>query len=268
MTVALPDGLPEAILEQVQGADVTDVSYGKRGVVTYNLTGRTGWSRLQIRLADAADPFAVIAEVDHLDWIDRRLPAPKVLASEPRPAGGHAAVLALPAGNTLLELVPAGRPAAELAALAGRALARIHALDVAACPFSSRVDVRIRAATRRVRAGLYESAMFSEPHRHLTPDALLAAVTEALGDHVEVPVVGHGSFGLDCVVVDGSAPSGVINWVRAGAADAISDLASGLSSVGAHLGEEFGGAFLHGYGSVTVPDPRFVAGYQMLAEFE
>ena len=95
----IPDDLPDTIRDAIGAASVDDVRTSRRGLVTYELRVRDGWPVRTLKLAPANDPFAVLSEVDRLEWIDRRLPCPKVLASSPLPAGGHAVVLSLPPGT-------------------------------------------------------------------------------------------------------------------------------------------------------------------------
>ncbi len=266
--IELPADLPAEVLAAVEGCEVLSASYGARGVVTYELSSRDSWPRRVLRVADGADPFAVIAEVDHLDWVDRRVPCPKVVASEPRPGSGHAAVFALPVGRPILDAVAEGSlPARRAATLAGRALARIHDLPVSGCPFTSRVDVRTRSILRRVRSGLYDSAMFSPEFSDREPAALLEEARMRLDVIDEDVVVAHGDFTLECLLIDGDTISGIRDWVRLGVADRHVDLVPALASVENALGAAAVTEFLDAYALASV-DPVKVEAYRRLAEFE
>src|SRR3712207_4808621 len=96
--LVIPDGLPDAVIDAVGDGVVISLEHKNRGTKVFLLQCKKGWPFRLLNVADGSDPFSVLAEIDRLDWLDRRLPVPKVMASEPLPVGGHATVLALPAG--------------------------------------------------------------------------------------------------------------------------------------------------------------------------
>lgn len=241
---------------------MTRSSYGDRGVVSYDLAGDD--PRRIVKLADAADPYALLAEVDRLDWIDGRLSAPRVLASEPTDSGGHAAVLEIPAG-TSIDAAEHRIDGDGLARAVGESLAAIHALDVSGCPFRSGLDVRLRAIRRRVNVGAYDAGLFSGSFRGRNPVELLALVERSQPDEDDL-VFTHGRFRPASLLRNDLGEIVVLDWAHAGVADRHVDLAATLAWVAEHLGGELAPRVLDAYG-LAAPDLAKLDYYAVLGQF-
>ena len=260
----IPDGLPENIREALGAATVDEVRTTRRGLRTFDLHVRDGWPVRTLKLAPTNDPFAVLSEVDRLEWIDRRLPCPKVLASAPLPEGGHAVVLSLPPGtraDTAEHVTRAGRTVEYVA----QALRFVHEIPTDNCPFSARLDLRFRSIKRRIGIDRYDASTFTPPYNRY-PVSRLYEILEETRPAEDDDVFTHGSFGLGCTLLDQTGVSGVVDWGQAGVADRYVDLAAAVRSIAERLGPEHIPAFFQAYG-LERPDPRKLDFYALLAEF-
>ena len=174
--LVIPDGLPDAVLEAVADGVVVSVEHKNRGTRVFLLECKKGWPFRLLKVADGSDPFSVLAEIDRLDWLDRRLPVPKVLASESLPVGGHATVLALPAGLAATAPETVHGPA-QIVEHFAKALRFVHEVPIDRCPFSNRLDIRLRSIQRKLRAGRYEEMQLSEAYRRYPPSRLFEILT-------------------------------------------------------------------------------------------
>ena len=263
--LTLPAGLPQNILDAVGDARVGAVHHGRRGLVAYDLAVRDGWPIRVLKVAPADDPYVAVSEVDRLDWIQRRLPCPKVLATSPLPGGGHAVVLSLPPGTPAAMPEHRTRPMRTVEGLA-QALRFVHEIPIDGCPFDATLDLRLRSIRRRVNAGVFDTREFTPPYNRYSPARLFEIVDEmrvADDDHVFT----HGAFGLDVALLDLSGVGGVIDWGRAGVSDRYVDLAAAVRIIAGTLGPVLIPHFFQCYG-LERPDPRKLDFYALLAEFE
>jgi aminoglycoside phosphotransferase len=261
----LPADLPPRIIEAVGDASVSAVREGRRGLRSYDLAVRDGWPIRVLKVAPAADPYVAVSEVDRLDWIERRLPCPKVLATSPMPGGGHAVVLSLPPGTPAMMPEHRLRPMRTVENLA-KALRFVHEIPVDSCPFDSRTDLRLRSIKRRLLVGQYDSTSFTPPYNRYTPHRLLEILTE-MRPPDDDPVFTHGGFGLDVALLDLSGVCGIVDWGRAGVADRYVDLSTAVRSIAETLGPELIPHFFQCYG-LENPNPRKLDFYALLTEFE
>ena len=261
--LTFPADLPGKILDAIGDARVEAIRPGRRGLVSYALAVRDGWPLRVLKVAPS-DPFAALAEVDRLDWIDRRLPCPKVLASSPLPGGGHAVVLSLPPGTPALMPEHRTRASRTVEYLA-QALRFVHEVPTDSCPFDARADLRLRSIRRRLIAGQYDSSVFTEPYNRYSPHRLFEILTETQPRDDDL-VFTHGAFGMDVALLDPTGVCGVVEWGRAGIADRYVDLACAVRSIAGTVGPELIPHFFECYG-VERPDPRKLDFYALLTEF-
>ena len=262
--LVIPDGLPEAVVEAVADGVVLSMQHKNRGTRVFLLQCKKGWPFRLLNVADGSDPFGVLAEIDRLDWLDRRLPVPKVLASEPLAVGGHATVLALPAGAAATARETMHGPP-EVVELFAKALRFVHEVPIERCPFSNRLDVRLRSVQRKLRAGRYDGMQLSEAYRRYPPARLFEILNETRPDEEDL-VFAHGAWHLRSVFLDASGVSGIVDWDRAGVSDRYADLAMGAKAIADDISVELVPLFFEAYG-VPRPDPMRLDYYQLLAEF-
>jgi aminoglycoside 3'-phosphotransferase-2 len=262
--LVIPDGLPEAVLEAIADGVVVSSQQKNRGTRVFVLQCKKGWPFRQLNVADGSDPFSVLAEIDRLDWLDRRLPVPKVLASEPLPVGGHATVLALPAGVAATAPENVHGPA-EIVELFAKALRFVHEVPIDRCPFSN--------PARRAAAIDPTQVAGRSLRRHATVRGLssLSAVAVVRDPQRDKPteedlVFAHGAWHLRSVFSTAAGVSGIVDWDRAGVSDRYADLAMGAKVIADDISVELVPLFFEAYG-VPRPDPLRLDYYQLLAEF-
>ena len=103
-------------------------------------------------------------------------------------------------------------------------LRRLHAIPVSECPFNSDHGYRLSLARKRIDAGLVDEDDFDDERGGWTAEQVWRAMHELL-PFAPDPVVTHGDFSLDnLLMVDGQV-IGCIDAGRVGIADRYQDLA-------------------------------------------
>ncbi|MFD1033097.1 APH(3')-I family aminoglycoside O-phosphotransferase [Sphingomonas hankookensis] len=218
--VAVPAGLAEAVRDYRWARD----GVGESGGAVYRLSGRRDAPDLFLKHGEGAVADEIVAEMVRLRWLAAHLPVPKLVAFAATPDAAWLLTTALP-GETawqLLDRAPEQR-GAVVDALA-RFLRRLHAIPVAACPFDAGHAHRMHLARARIDAGSVDEDDFDDARAGWSADQ----VWEALAAHLPLavdPVVTHGDFSLDNLLVQDGEVMGCIDLGRVGIADRYQDLA-------------------------------------------
>lgn len=171
-----------------------------------------------------------------------------VLASRPR--YGLLALGHLP-GQPLDVLLKAGRATPAVLRASGAALAVLHNAPVELAgklPPAAVDDTGMSSAARETAHLVSRLCPHLAPQVQQIVDQLATRVPAATG-----AVFCHGDFSADQVVVDAAGRPGLIDWDRAGVAEAASDLASARA---AGLTDVQLGLLLDGYGQQRRPPTR------------
>lgn len=152
----------------------------------------------------------------------------------------------------LTEAVP-GFPAdesplatADLVTAIARALARLHALPVAECPFDESIATRLSRASAAIASGEVDPDAFDPRNQGTDPADLLARL--ARNRPAEDLVVVHGDATLSNVIVDSDGTVGFVDCGNAGRADRYTDLAVIYADISDHYGAEAARRFSRIYG--------------------
>ena len=255
--------VPESMAAAVAGYAWARDRVGESGGAVYRLHGKPGAPDLYLKHGRNAVADAIVDETARLRWLAAHLPVPAVAHFISTDDEAWLLMSAMP-GQTAYQLLQAdpGQHDVVVDALAGF-LKRLHAIPASACPFNSDHAYRLGLARSRIEAGLVEEDDFDEERAGWSAQQVWDAM-QALLPLAPDPVVTHGDYSLDnLLVVDGEV-AGCIGAGRVGIADRYQDLAIAWNCLG-----EFDGAlqerFLRQYG-VATPDRRKLQFYLMLDE--
>jgi aminoglycoside 3'-phosphotransferase-1 len=159
-----------------------------------------------------------------LRWLSGYLPVPGLVHFFRTPEEAWLLTKALP-GMTAYQLLET-RPAARLAVVDVLAafLRRLHAIPAGQCPFNSDYVYRLSRARERIDANLVEVDDFDEERAGWTAEQVWAEMQKLLPKAPD-PVVTHGDFSLDNLLLEGGEVTGCIDLGRVGVADRYQDLA-------------------------------------------
>ncbi|PST19334.1 APH(3') family aminoglycoside O-phosphotransferase [Rhizobium sp. JAB6] len=216
---------------------------------------------LKTELADALGELA--GEVARLRWLTSQgLACPEVIAHEKDDEREWLLMSALPG----CDLVSAERlQPLERVRLLADALQRLHAIDIAACPFDHRLENRIKTARAHLFAGRVDEDDFDETRLGRAAGDLFRELVETRPPTEDL-VVTHGDACLPNFVADGPKFSGYIDCGRLGVADRHQDIALACGSIERNFGEHLVAAFLEAYGNFE-QRPEKIVYYRLLDEF-
>jgi aminoglycoside 3'-phosphotransferase-1 len=218
--VAAPPGMAGDVAGYAWARD----GVGESGGAVYRLHGKAGAPDLFLKHGVGAVADDVTDEMVRLRWLGAYLPVPAVVCFD-RTAGEAWLLMTAMPGRTAWQLLAADPDAgpAIVDALAAF-LRRLHAIPASECPFNSDHAYRLGLARRRIDAGLVEIDDFDEERVGWTAERVWAAMQRLL-PIVPDPVVTHGDFSLDNLLIENGAVIGCIDVGRAGIADRYQDLA-------------------------------------------
>ena len=236
---------------------------GESGGTVYRLFGKTGARDLFLKHGKGTVADQLLGEVCRLRWLAGFIQVPVVTHFVALLDEAWMLMTALP-GTTayqVLETRPDER-AAVVNALA-TFLRRLHAIPTDRCPFNAGHLYRLNQARQRIDAGLVDEDDFDEEREGWSAEQVWRGMQRLLPLHSD-PVVTHGDFSLDNVLMVDGAVVGCIDVGRA-VADRWQDLAILWNSLG-----EFDGPLreelLARYG-VAEADERSLQFHLMLDEF-
>lgn len=219
---------------------------GESGGAVYRLHDKAGAPDLFLKYGKGAAADDIGDEEARLRWLGGYLPVPAVVHFTRTPDEAWLLMTALP-GKTayqVLETSP-GQRVAVVDAMAGF-LRRLHAIPTSACPFTSEHPYRLARARARLDAGLVDEDDFDDERQGWTAQQVWEAM-QALLPLAPDPVVTHGDYSLDNLLLRDGEITGCIDAGRLGIADRYQDLAIAWNCLG-----EFGPAlqqrFLEQYG--------------------
>lgn len=167
----------------------------------------------------------VLDEAARLRWLDGRTRVPKVLRLHASADDAWLLMTALPGATAFqhLEDAPPEARRQVVTALAEH-LRHLHALPAAECPFNAAHPLRLAQAKRRMDAGGVDVDDFGEAHEGWSAEQVWREMTGLLPLSPD-PVVTHGDYSLDNILMQDGRVTGCIDLGRAGVADRHQDLA-------------------------------------------
>jgi aminoglycoside 3'-phosphotransferase-1 len=236
----------------VQGHAWFRNTVGEAGAAVYRLH-EAGAPTLYLKHGRGDVAGDLIDEMVRLRWLGGRIPVPEVRHFVAAPGESWLLMTALP-GKTayqLLEAEPQDAPAL-IDAIAGF-LRRLHAIPVEHCPFNADHRLRLAHARARIDAGLVDADDFDDARAGWTAEQVWDEMTGLLPFSPD-PVVTHGDFSLDNILIDQGRVAGLIDVGRVGVADRYQDLAI-LWNCLDEFDDGLGPRFFAAYG-IAAPDER------------
>jgi len=216
--------VPASLAARLDGYRWARDAVGESGGAVYRLHDKAGAPDLYLKHGGEGVVHDIGSEMVRLRWLADHVPVPRIVEFVDSGDAAWLLMSAMP-GMTAWQLMEA-QPALRLAvvdALAGF-LRRLHAIPVDSCHYTSEHAVRLRAARARIDAGLVETDEFDEERAGWTAEQVWEALQRRLPLAPD-PVVTHGDYSLDNLLLEGGAVVGCIDVGRVGIADRYQDLA-------------------------------------------
>jgi aminoglycoside 3'-phosphotransferase-2 len=225
--------LPLTYLER--DYDFHQVLQGRSSASVYRLE-RAGRPCLFLKAATESDASALRGEAERLGWLHGRLPVPELIEFAENSYGAYLLTSIVP-GDDLTSFNKAGDDSKRrMTVLLGEALAMLHEVDAADCPFLHSVEHEL--ARVKQLTGVAEEGDMS---------ALLLELQSAAPPEVS-QVLTHGDACLPNVLVLDDRLSGFVDLGSAGLGDPYRDLAQTLWSLEYNYGPGWEEEFLEAYG--------------------
>jgi aminoglycoside phosphotransferase len=218
---------------------------------------------LKVAARDAQ--FPVARDKDRLEWLSSRALVPEVLHYAESDAQQFLLMSAIEGLHPMHDDL--NWSAQERITLLAEAARCFHALPIADCPFSARLDAQIEAARHNVENGLVRTDLLEPQWQNETPQSLFEKLL-ALKPASEDLVVVHGDLyplNIRAHPTDKTL-LGYIDVGAAGVGDRYIDLAVIVNAITWHLGTDAIESFFRAYGIETV-DTHKLQFYQLLNEF-
>lgn len=255
--------VPSAMAASVEGYRWTRETTGESGAAVYRLHGKPGALDLFLKTGPGAVAKEISAEAARLRWLAAHLLVPRVIDFVAKAGQAWLLMSAMP-GRSARNVLEAD-PAAGIAVVDALAafMRRVHAIPIEACPFDNALSARLAHARARIDAGEVDETEFDAERLGQTAEQVWSDV-QAMLPLAPDPVVTHGDFTLDNLLIDGGVVSGCIDVGRAGIADRYQDLAllwTGLGEFGASLQDRLFAQY-----GIAAPDRRRMGFHLLLDE--
>lgn len=210
------------------------------------------------------DPLGELpGEVARLRWLaEQKLACPQVIVHERDEEREWLLMSALSGSDLASDELTSPIERVHLLAYA---LRRLHALNIANCPFDHRLDHKLVEAKAHLLAGHVDEDDFDEERLGQSAQDLFRELEERRPG-TEDFVVTHGDACLPNFMADGGKFSGYIDCGRLGIADRHQDIALACRSIREDFGKDLLTEFLKVYGDFE-PQAEKMAYYQLLDEF-
>jgi aminoglycoside 3'-phosphotransferase-1 len=219
-----PVAVPSSMSSDVAGYRWARDTVGESGGEVYRLRGKANAPDLFLKHGRDAVAGDVTDEMTRLIWLADRLPVPAVCHFVRTPDEAWLLMTAVEGRTAYQMLQTHPDRAGDIVDALGRFLRDVHAIPTATCPFTSDHGHRLALARARIDAGLVETDEFDDERIGWNADQVWDAMQALLPLSAD-PVVTHGDFSLDNILMRDDAVVGCIDVGRAGIADRYQDLA-------------------------------------------
>ena len=216
--------VPASLSAELVGYEWARDTIGESGGAVFRLHGRADAPDLFLKHGTDVVADEITDELVRLRWLAGYLPVPAITHFVSTPTEAWLLMTAVP-GNTAHQVL-AARPDTRLAVVDALAkfLLRLHAIPLSECPFTSDHAYRLAEARARIDAGLVEEGDFDKEREGWKAEQVWEAMQRLLPLAPD-PVVTHGDFSLDNLLIRDGEVVGCIDAGRVGIADRYQDLA-------------------------------------------
>lgn len=253
--------VPASLAEAVAGMSWARDAVGEAGAVIHRLHGIKR-PALYLKHGRAETAEDITAEMVRLRWFGQYIAAPEVRGFVSTEDEAWLLISAVPGltAHQLLEREP--RRQAEIVTALAEHLRAIHSIPADQCPFNASHPLRLAQARRRLEAGMLGPSDFDREGS--TAEQAWSEMAALLPIEPD-PVVTHGDYSLDNILLAQNRVAAVIDLGRAGVADRYQDLAV-LWNCLADYGEELQSRLFTAYG-ITEPNLRKLRFHCLLDQF-
>lgn len=255
--------LPPGVPVDLQGYEWVRNKVGESGAAVYRLRGKSGVSDLFLKQGRGPLADDLADEMVRLRWLAQYVSVPTIEYFATIPGEAWLLMTALP-GKSAYQVL-AEQPEDRMAVVDALAdfLRRFHTIPAGNCPFSSDHAFRLNLARERIDAGLVREDDFDEEREGWTAEQVWN-VLQGLLPIAPDPVVTHGDFSLDNILMVDGKVVGCIDTGRAGVADRYQDIAIVWNCL-ADFGGDLQDRFIRRYG-ISAPDQDKLLFHLMLDE--
>lgn len=236
-----PLRMPVNISAELDGYKWARNSVGQSGGAVYRLHGKVGAPDLFLKYGKGLLADDISDEMVRLRWLGGHVPTPTVVHFVRTSREAWLLMTEVPedAAYQIMKAYPDRR--IEIVDAIAAFLHRIHAIPIGDCPFTSNHEHRLLRARARMDAKLVDEDDFDEDREGWTAEQIWDALQGMLPLAAD-PVVTHGDYSLDNLLIHDGEVAGCIDAGRVGIADRYQDLAIAwncLGEFGAPLQERF-----------------------------
>lgn len=247
--------LPQAIKTIVDRATVIPISIGHSQDTVYRLEAEaTYYLKIGASLTD---------EAERLEWLEHRLPTPKLLHFEVA-NGQHYMLTSAVKGQMLMQV---DLPIARCLELLAEGARMWHNLATHSCPFQWQIAQQIDSARAQLAHQRIDATEFDSQYYGKTVPELFTDLLNAIPDGAEDLVVTHGDFCLPNILVDRASEqiTGFVDLGHVNVSDRHLDLVLASRSIAYNFGSKYIPYFYEHYGAEIDPAKRHF--YSILNEF-
>ncbi len=249
------DYLPLTIRAIMENALVTEISVGMSSDAVYYIDNG---EQYYLKIGESLK-----TECECLQWLENKLPAPRVIHFEVNQGKHYLLTSAIP-GDMLFEVdLPIERKL-ELMAESARMW---HSLSIDDCPFDWTLNTQIEVARHNLNNGRIHATKFDPIYYGQSEHELFSNLLNAIPDGDEDLVVTHGDLCLPNILIDKESQeiSGFVDVGTMGISDRHLDLVLASRSIQYNLGGKYIERFYELYGVPIDPEKQHF--YCILNEF-
>lgn len=236
---------PKELKELLEGCSYEENKVGCSNTMVYKVISKDGKDNRYLKVSsNEFENFNY--EVDLLNWINGKLPVPRVLYHGY--SGEYEFFLMSEICGKDSSVIDENTDKVKVAKALARGLRVIHSVPIKHCDFDQSLETKLRIAEFNVENDLVDEKDIRNSAPDATPEDILQTLKQNK-PHSEDSVLTHGDYCLPNIILDKDYNiSGFIDWGRGGVSDRHQDIGIGCRSIKRNLGEEMVPVFLEEYG--------------------